>query len=518
MGAAPVGFPVFALAALVGLGASWVLVSRIERLGTHFGISEALLGVIAALAADSPEITSAITAFGHRQSTVGTGVVLGSNVFNLAALLGLSTLIARHIRLHRRVVLLSGTVATWVAGISVLTAVGPLSAAAGLALVCVVVVPYVTILGMRQSRLRRVRLPRSWVAWLVRAIAEEESELANAQPHRPFRRRDLWVTGVSLLVVVAASVTMERAVTALGHHYAVPDLVIGALVLAGVTSLPNAVAASYLALRGRGAAVLSTALNSNALNVAVGWLLPATIAGVAVRSGGGALASLFYLVLTVASLAMAYYCRGLDRRAALVIVGTYFVFLGTVLASVGVSAKWIAVALVCTMVATIGFGVRTRPDQTADPNRRRSGSQFPGLCVSPNGHAKGNTLVPGWSVSQISVLGFLLTAAVAAVDSALGSRVLLLGLVVVGPCCTLLARRWRLTALAGVWAIGLAVVLGLPDGIWATYSHAAFLASISVVSLVATAATFLMSEHRRHPTRNRRSRSSRLSTPPDDQS
>jgi hypothetical protein len=35
--------------------------------------------------------------------------------------------------------------------------------------------------------------------------------------------------------------------------------------------------------------------------------------------------------------------------------------------------------------------------------------------------------------------------------------------------------------------MGLAVVLGLPDGIWATSAHAAFLASVSLVAIVATA-------------------------------
>ena len=40
--------------------------------------------------------------------------------------------------------------------------------------------------------------------------------------------------------------------------------------LAVVTSLPNAVSAVYLARRGRGAAVLSTALNGNAINVIAG--------------------------------------------------------------------------------------------------------------------------------------------------------------------------------------------------------------------------------------------------------
>ena len=63
---------------------------------------------------------------------------------------------------------------------------------------------------------------------------------------------------------------MERAATQLGASTASGSIVVGGLVLAAVTSLPNAVAAAYLAGRGRGAAVLSTSLNSNAFNVIAG--------------------------------------------------------------------------------------------------------------------------------------------------------------------------------------------------------------------------------------------------------
>ena len=63
--------------------------------------------------------------------------------------------------------------------------------------------------------------------------------------------------------------------------------------LAVVTSLPNAVSAVYLARRGRGAAVLSTALNSNAINVVGGLLIPASLAAAvfpaAAMAGAGAL-------------------------------------------------------------------------------------------------------------------------------------------------------------------------------------------------------------------------------------
>jgi cation:H+ antiporter len=102
MMSSPLAAAVFVAAAALSLGASAVLVVRLERLGARLGLSEALLGLVAALAADTPEVTSAVTALTHGQHDVGTGVVLGSNVFNLAALIGLGALIAGGIKLHRR--------------------------------------------------------------------------------------------------------------------------------------------------------------------------------------------------------------------------------------------------------------------------------------------------------------------------------------------------------------------------------------------------------------------------------
>ena len=50
----------------------------------------------------------------------------------------------------------------------------------------------------------------------------------------------------------------------------------------------------------------------------------------------------------------------------------------------------------------------------------------------------------------------------------MGRRVILSGLVFIGPICVVFTGRWLRTAVAGVWAICLVVVLGIPDGIWGT--------------------------------------------------
>ena len=117
----------FSLGAAVSLATSWVLVTRLERVGERIGLSEAFLGVLAALAADAPEITASITALVHHQRAIGAGVVIGSNVFNLAALLGLGAVVAGRIGLHRKVVLLGGIVALAIAVVCFLAVTGLLA-------------------------------------------------------------------------------------------------------------------------------------------------------------------------------------------------------------------------------------------------------------------------------------------------------------------------------------------------------------------------------------------------------
>jgi cation:H+ antiporter len=323
----------FVLAAAISLATSWLLVSRLERIGARLGLSEALLGLLAALAADAPEITAAVTALAHHDGRVGAGVVIGSNVFNLAALLGLSAIVAGRIALHRRVIELSGAVALWVALVTLLVVTAVLTPLAGLLLALAVVAPYVAILGIGAHRLGALRLPAAWTRWLAAAVEEEELELASAVHPDRGGRRDTWTALGAVALVVAASIVMEQSAAKLGVRHGVPEVIVGALVLAGVTSLPNAVAAMYLARRGRGAAVLSTSLNSNVINVLAGLLIPTTIIGIAGPSGQTTFVAAAYLGMTALALGCAYASHGLRRGAGWLIVAAYALFVAVLLAA-----------------------------------------------------------------------------------------------------------------------------------------------------------------------------------------
>jgi cation:H+ antiporter len=144
--------------------------------------------------------------------------------------------------------------------------------------------------------------------------------------------RDAAVAVLALAVVVAASAAMERTASALGARWAVPGVITGAIVLAAVTSLPNAVAAVFLARRGRASATLSEAFNSNTLNVLAGLLIPVVI--ITSPSLAGALpVAIWSGVLTAATIALALADRGINRRSGARIIAAYLVFAITLIAN-----------------------------------------------------------------------------------------------------------------------------------------------------------------------------------------
>ena len=486
---------VFVLGSVISLGTSWLLVSRIERIGARLSASEAMLGLIAALAANTPEISSAVSALEHGQQAIGVGVVIGSNVFNLAALLGLGAVVAGRIALHRRVVLLAGGVAIWVAVVCLLTVVGAVPPVAGVLLVVAVLVPYVVLAALDGPQIRDHGLAMRFRRWLRIAIREEELELSTAIHPRRGQLVDALVAVVALGVVVTASVAMERSASTLGARWGVSEIIVGGVVLAAVTSLPNAVAAIYLARRGRGAAMLSTALNSNALNVAVGFLLPAAVLGIGPTSDHVVLVSAWYVGLTLVALTFAYFDTGLRRDAGYVILASYLAFCAVLIATshtltntaILLAPPILIVSTVCILYLHPG---RNQAHKASTSERQDS------MCVDPEVNERARpekpsrsheaSLVPTWSVNRLALLALILLVTVAAVDAVLGRRIVLIGLLVIGPMCGALTGKWRRTAQLGALALGLSVLLGLPDGVWGTKTQFAFVLAVGLVTAIVT--------------------------------
>lgn len=72
-----------------------LLVNGAVELATHWGVSQSLIGVtVVAIGTSLPELVTAITAAVKKESDVALGNVVGSNIFNILGILGVTALVA----------------------------------------------------------------------------------------------------------------------------------------------------------------------------------------------------------------------------------------------------------------------------------------------------------------------------------------------------------------------------------------------------------------------------------------
>jgi cation:H+ antiporter len=289
---------------------------RLDRVGLHLGLPETVLGLLTALAADAPEVSSAVAALVKGNNGVGVGVVVGSNVFNLAAMVGLSAILCGRIRIRREALAVEGAVGlavTAIVGALLLTLLGPWPT---LALLAVVLVPYVILLSLGPAR-----APRP----LLRFFGER-----HRPDHRLAHGETVLVPALTLLpaiaVIVVGSTGMVEAALNLGQRWSIPDVIVGTIVLAVLTSIPNAYTAARLAFQRRGSAVVSETLNSNNVNLVFGVSVPALFVGL---GSAGALARFdvgWLLLTTVVVIALLARRAGVGRSAGFAILALYAVF------------------------------------------------------------------------------------------------------------------------------------------------------------------------------------------------
>jgi cation:H+ antiporter len=326
----------FVVALVATLGASELLILGVTRLGFKLGLAAGLVGLLTALGADSPEIASAMTAAFSGAHAVGVGVVVGSNLFNLAALFGVAGLVRSRIVVRRTLPAVDGSANLLITLLAAALVSGLAGPAAAMVPAALVLVAYCLLLAVPPRRLRHVTLP----AWAARRLADLSGQIHPSTVVESHIRavkgwRPVWLIAPALAVIVGGSVLMVTTVVLLGERWHVPPVVTGTILLAGLTSLPNLYAAVRLAQRREGATLVSEALNSNTLNLVAGLGIPAIVLGAGSVTGGAGPASFAWLLgLTAAALALTILQRGLTRAGSLALIAGYAAFLAFLLRGV----------------------------------------------------------------------------------------------------------------------------------------------------------------------------------------
>ncbi len=325
----------FVISLLVTLAAARLFARRLDRLGVRFGFPEALIGLLTALAADGPEISSALFALIRGAHDVGVGVLVGSNGFNLAAMIGLSALLAGGVRLAREVLALEGLVGLLATAVAASLLVGWITPAAATALAALILVPYLALVLAGARLLRGLTAkPRSLAARLARALHEHPG------PERPPDAADnpthhlVALAVLDVALIVAGSAGMVQTALTLADDWHISNSVLGFLILAPLTSIPNAATAVRLGLAGRGAALVGETFNSNTINLVAGVVVPSLFVTLAAISTLAKLQLAWLLGATVLTLSLLARPGGMRRTGAIALIALYFAFaVGTLVGS-----------------------------------------------------------------------------------------------------------------------------------------------------------------------------------------
>jgi cation:H+ antiporter len=247
----------FAAGLILLVAGANALVRGASKLALSFGISPLVVGLtIVAFGTSAPELAVSVGAVLDGRTDLATGNVVGSNIFNVLFILGLSALIAPlvvNIQLIRQEVpiVLGASLLLLALGLD-----GRLSMADG-GLLFALLLAYTGFLIVQSRRETKA------------AKDEFADELKAAEPGAWDSQWvvQLGLIGAGLTALVFGSDLLVQAAVSFAKAMGVSDLVIGLTIVAAGTSLPEVAASLAAALKGERDIAVGNVVGSNTFNI-----------------------------------------------------------------------------------------------------------------------------------------------------------------------------------------------------------------------------------------------------------
>ena len=237
--------------ALLWLGAE-ALVRGAAALAVRFGLSPLLVGLtVVAFGTSAPELVVTAQAALDGAGGIAVGNVLGSNICNVALILGLSALV-RPLRVEAQLLRLDIPLAIAVSVlVTVLLLDQEVSRVEGGGLVAGVLV-YV-VYSVWQGRRKRGAVPEALLEGLPRP--------------KGMLLRDVLLVGMGLGLLAVGARALTSGAVGIAEVMGVPEAVIGLTIVALGTSMPELATSTVAAVRGAGDLAIGNVIGSNLFNL-----------------------------------------------------------------------------------------------------------------------------------------------------------------------------------------------------------------------------------------------------------
>ena len=258
-----------------------LFIDNLVDIGTRLGISEIILGVTAAAVGTSlPEFGSAVIASVSGNTDIGVGVVIGSNIWNIAGILGISATIAGVIKTDNKGVTRDGLITLGTGLILIFFMLfGDITSTAAI----VMIIFYVIYLWMliRDQRNYSKSETKKEIKSNNEKI-EEKEVLDKESDKKSIEIKNIILMILGFIGLVVGCKLLVDSGTELARIAGIPAMIMGLFTLAIGTSIPELVVTLSSAVKGLHNLSLGTVLGSNTFNILIGIGIPALIMNVPV--------------------------------------------------------------------------------------------------------------------------------------------------------------------------------------------------------------------------------------------
>ena len=296
------------------LGAEW-LVGGAARLARRFGTSPLVIGLtVVAFGSSAPELLVGVVASVQAQSAVVLGNVVGSNILNIALILGVAALV-RPLTVGMR---LLSREAPLMVGVTLVVAAMAANGALGRADGLLLLGGFVGFLWFV------LRAAEKEPSEIIAEYRQHESSTRGGPPGAMGREIALVVVGLVGLVV-GAQLLLTSAVY-FARLLGVSEMVIGLTVVAIGTSLPELATCVVAAMRNQPDIALGNAVGSNIFNLLSILGISALIRPIPVSRDALMFEMPAMLIFAILLVPLAWRGRVLSRWSGGVLLGGYVLF------------------------------------------------------------------------------------------------------------------------------------------------------------------------------------------------
>ena len=293
------------------------LVKGAASLAASIGISPLVVGLtVVAFGTSAPELAVSVMSAFKGQADLAVGNVIGSNIFNILVILGISAMIIP-LTVHVQLVRFDVPVMIFLSLLLFPLAMdGVLSRRDGVILVALLL-GYVFIL-IRGSR-------REKDAGVLGDFGEEYGK---PEEDPKWLKNILFVVGGVIGLVVGSDRLVAGAVT-IAEHFGVSELIIGLTIISAGTSLPEVATSVVAALKGERDIAVGNVVGSNIFNIVTVLGISSLVApsGVAVAKAALEFDMLFMIAIAVAALPVFFHGYRIGRASGFFFLAFYVAYI-----------------------------------------------------------------------------------------------------------------------------------------------------------------------------------------------